>query len=366
VGDRLFVGSCAGRFYCLERRTGAVIWSYDITKDGEQTSFHGDPLVAGDLVLVGTDGAGIGHVYAFERATGKVRWKHPVTRATDNGRGLPTDLVRLDSSVFGVALGDELLSLDLETGRLNWSFRSGFPEGQFAWTSTPAARRGRVFFGGLDGVVYALDARRGTVIWKRDLGAAIHSSVTLVGDDLFVGAASGHLYRLRQATGAVVADVDAGATPWGRFLVADSALLLFAGQGGAASLVCIDVARNRVRWSQKPAGVLNTARPYLWRGAVLAGNEGGEMFVYALADGALERTFRIGGGARGVGVSEEALYVGTLEGKLYALDTARDRTRGERGARLWTSERWTRSSTNAGTRTGAVRYVRTENDGRDA
>lgn len=316
------VGSCAGRFYCLDRRTGAEVWSYDITRDGAQRSFHGDPLVAGELILVGTDGDGIGHVYAFELSTGKVRWKHPVTHTTERGGGLPTDLVRLDESIFGVALGDELISLDLKTGRRNWSFRSQFSDVRFAWTSTPAARNGRVFFGGLDGTVYALDPRSGRVVWKREVGPSIHSSVTLVGDDVVVGSANGRLYRLSQKSGAVVADLDLGATPWGRFLVAGDALLLFAGRGGEASVVCVDIPTNRVRWSQRPRGVLNTSRPYLWRGALLAGNEDGDLFVYRLADGRLERSFRIGGGARGIGITDDALYVGTLGGTIYALDGA--------------------------------------------
>ncbi len=322
MGDRVFVGSCAGRFYCIERRTGTEVWSYDITQDGAQRSFHGDPLVAGELILVGTDGDGIGHVYAFEHATGKVRWKHPITHTTERGGGLPTDLIRLDSSVFGVALGDELLSLDLETGRLNWSFRSQFSDFRFAWTSTPAAAGGRVFFGGLDGTVYALDARSGRVLWKREIGPAIHSSVTLVGEDLVVGSANGHLYRLAQATGNVVADVDVGAPPWGRFLVAGDALLLFAGRGDAASIVCVDLTSNRVRWNQRPDGVLNTSRPYLWHGAALTGNEGGDLFVYRLSDGQLDHSFHIDGGARGIGITAEALYVGTLGGTVYALEAA--------------------------------------------
>jgi outer membrane protein assembly factor BamB len=330
VGDRLFVGSCAGRFYCLDRKSGAVVWSYDIKQDGAQTSFHGDPLLAGELVLVGTDGEGIGHIYAFERATGKVRWKHPVTRLTERGAGLPTDLVRLGSSVFGVALGDELLSIDLETGRLNWSFRSAFPENRFAWTSTPAAGRGRVFFAGLDGVVYALDAPKGRVVWKRKLGSSIHGSVTLVGKDLFAGASDGRLYRLSQVTGAVIAEVDVGATPWRHFLLTGDRLLLFAGTGAEGSIACVDARKNRLLWKQRPNGVLNTNRPYLWRGSVLSGNEDGDIFVHRLADGTLERSFRVGGGARGVGVSDDALYVGTLQGTLYALTAVPAPDRGQR------------------------------------
>ena len=52
----------------LDKKTGQVKWDYDIRKDGEQSQFHGDPLITDQLVVIGTDGT-IGYVYAFERAT---------------------------------------------------------------------------------------------------------------------------------------------------------------------------------------------------------------------------------------------------------------------------------------------------------
>lgn len=80
MGDSLFIGSCKGSFYAINKSSGAVRWSYDIRNDGNQQSFHGDPLVAGDLILVGTDKScapdGIGHVYAFDRATGNALKPH--------------------------------------------------------------------------------------------------------------------------------------------------------------------------------------------------------------------------------------------------------------------------------------------------
>lgn len=74
AGDSVFVGSCSGVFYALNKTTGQLQWSYDITKDGKQISFHGNPLITGDLILIGTDRScepdGVGHVYAFDRRTG--------------------------------------------------------------------------------------------------------------------------------------------------------------------------------------------------------------------------------------------------------------------------------------------------------
>ena len=93
----MFIGSCAGNFYAINKTTGQLQWSYDIRKDGNQQSFHGDPLVTNDLILIGTDKScdpnGVGHVYAFERDSGKVRWKYRSTSA-------PTDIIQLNSNVY--------------------------------------------------------------------------------------------------------------------------------------------------------------------------------------------------------------------------------------------------------------------------
>lgn len=99
MGELLFIGSCAGTFYAINKTTGQVQWSYDISKDGKQQSFHGDPLVINDLILIGTDRScdpeGVGHVYAFERGSGNVRWKYGST-------SVPTDIVQITSEALAV------------------------------------------------------------------------------------------------------------------------------------------------------------------------------------------------------------------------------------------------------------------------
>src|SRR4030095_10788902 len=152
------LGSCAGSFYAFDRQTGLKRWSYDIRQDGHQSSFHGNPLITDDLILIGTDGA-MGHVYAFARATGTVVWEHAVTRTVSGNGGATTDVLRSGANAFVVTIGDELLCLDLRTGRLNWSFQSAFADTQFMWSRRPAVSGDRVFFGGIPGVLYALDAK---------------------------------------------------------------------------------------------------------------------------------------------------------------------------------------------------------------
>src|SRR5260370_39882036 len=207
----------------LEKNTGRVKWEYDIGKDGHQTSFHGDPLVTDQLVVIGTDGS-IGHIYAFDRRTGAVRWKYRVDQ-----RGVASDVLRLGNNAYAVTLGDELLCLDLATGKAKWTFHSSFSSQDFHWTSTPSLTAERIYFAGLDGVIYALDPQSGKQVWKKDLGARVTTSVALRGNDLYAGTAKRHIYRIDTTSGEVLSDFEADARPRGHIIIADGSLLVFLG-----------------------------------------------------------------------------------------------------------------------------------------
>ncbi len=123
-------------------------WSYDIRKDGKQQSFHGEPLVTNNLILIGTDRScdpeGIGHVYAFERDTGRVIWKYRST-------SVPTDIVQLNSDVYFGSFQDKWSSVDLRTGNLNWSFSTGALNKNCDPPKAPVIDKSRLFVSGLDG-----------------------------------------------------------------------------------------------------------------------------------------------------------------------------------------------------------------------
>ena len=283
-------------------------WAYDIRKDGDQSQFHGDPLITGQLVVIGTDG-NIGHVYAFDRASGIVRWKYKV-----NERGVASDVLRLGNSVYAVTLGDELLCLDLETGKPKWTFRSSFSSQDFHWTSSPAVSRDRVYFGGLDGTVYALDSQSGKQIWKRDLGGRVTTSVALKGNDLYVGTTKRHIYRLDSASGEVLSDFATESEPRWHLLVTDDSLTVFLGDEVLANL---DLSLKKVRWSAEASKEWTSARPYLWHGTVLAGNRR-ELVALASRDGAHVWSHQFPEVVRGIGTSDEVLYVGSLKGPIFA------------------------------------------------
>jgi outer membrane protein assembly factor BamB len=308
VGELLVVSSCNGMIRALDKTTGKAKWDYDIRKDGEQSQFHGDPLITEELVVIGTDG-NIGHVYGFERSTGAVRWKYKVSE-----RGVASDILRLGQNVYAVTLGDELTCLDLSTGKAKWTFRSSFSGQSSFWTSSPAITADRVYFGGRDGIVYALDAQSGKLIWKRDLGASVTTSLAIQGSSIYAGTVKRHIYRINADSGDVLGDFTTEAAPRGRLVVTGDSLLVFLGDDTLASL---ELSLTKVRWSAEASKEWTSARPYLWRGAVLAGNRR-ELVAFRSTDGVREWAHQFPETIRGIGTSDDVLYVGSLNGAVFA------------------------------------------------
>lgn len=324
MGDLLFIGSCAGSFYAINKSSGNLQWSYDIRKDGKQVSFHGDPLVAGDLILIGTDHNcvpdGIGHVYAFERTTGKVRWKY---RAIS----VPTDILQLNSNVYFGSFQDKWSSVDLRTGKLNWSFSTGASNADCDPPKAPVTAKNRLFIAGLDGVIYSLDASSGRVSWKRKLPAAPSTSLALKDKAIYVGTDDQRIYRLDAETGAVISELAIEAKPVGRLVFANDSVLMFLHNASerAGYIISVDSKLTRVLWKQRSSRDWASERPHLWKEFVVAGNCRGELAAFRMSDGEPQWNLSLKGCIRSIGSSGNMLFAGVQEGTIYAYELPRSR-----------------------------------------
>jgi eukaryotic-like serine/threonine-protein kinase len=317
----VFVGSCAGVFYALNKATGAVQWSYDIRRDGKQISFHGNPLITDDLILIGTDHScapdGIGHVYAFERNTGKVRWKYQTT-------SVPTDILRIGQNIYFGSFQDSWYALKLLTGELLWKFSTGRSNESCHFVKSPVADEGHLYLTGLDGIVYSLDAASGRVIWKQKLPAPPSTVLALKDKVLFVGASNNRIYRLNADTGTTVAEVPVDAMPVGRITLTGDALLAFLENRSERSGYVVSLTPDlaKLRWQQKSSPDWASERPHAWDGLVLAGNCRGEAEAFRASDGAPQWKLSLKGCIRSIGSSEKRLFVGVQEGTVYAYEVS--------------------------------------------
>jgi outer membrane protein assembly factor BamB len=315
AGDRLFVGACSGVFYALDKKSGHVLWSYNIKQDGNQSSFHGDILLVDRYVLVGTDRgtdpAGEGHLYAFDKANGKVLWKYLAAP------GVSTDLLLDGPDIIAYAANGELISLDLRSGKQIWK-RKITEQNSDHYLPPPILHHHVVFAGSVDGNVMAVRAKDGTLLWKQTIEPRAYLEPVAIGNQICVVSTAKYLYRLDSGSGRVLKTMTFESVP--SFLPAqarDSILLQFANR------TLKRISRKGILWSQSASGELTTHRPLLLDDQVVVADESGRVMALQLADGTIQWSADFGhlkAPITTIGADLNMLYVGTQDGTLYGVD----------------------------------------------
>jgi len=97
-------------------------------------------------------------------------------------------------------------------------------------------------------------------------------------------------------------------------------LLVFSATGeNEGELLAIDPDLKEVRWRRRPERTRWTsARPYLRGDGILVGSETGRIAGFAPADGSHLWSDTLPGTVRGIGWDQDVLYVGMMDGTLYA------------------------------------------------
>jgi alcohol dehydrogenase (cytochrome c) len=157
-------------------------WTFRITSkpDGGVGTLAMSPVVVNGVVYIQDMQA---NVYALDLATGKLRWEYEVNTQELGGPG-PDGVAIADGRVYGDT-PHTAFALSAATGKPVWVDRNLLNSGQGAFSIQPQAVAGRVYLasslanGPGGGILLALDAASGRVIWKFN---------TMVGPDAAVRA----------------------------------------------------------------------------------------------------------------------------------------------------------------------------------
>lgn len=311
----LFVGSCSGRFYALNLATGADRWVYDTSADGSPAQFHGDVLLAGGHVFVGTDAEPVGHLYAFDATSGRVASKLP------SPGGVPAQVLARGGLVYAQTAAGEVWAVDQATGEVAWLHRAA-GTGAAGWRQVdPVLEGDRLVVGWPSGDVEALDAATGELLWRVQLGQRLNTSLAAVGGEVLVGSVDGKLHALALDDGRSQPPADLGGLPYGDVVLADRCLLVLHVSGGRSSVSCLDAASRQAVWTQSFSSEIGTFRPLVLGDSVVIGREGG-LVALDLADGAEVWSCPVEGLPRGLAAGGDRLYIGMLSGKVTALPIA--------------------------------------------
>lgn len=312
VGEVLFVGSCSGVAYGIDKTSGEVRWTYDTREDAGPAQFHGDPAVVGDLVLTGSDTAEPSMMYAFRAASGELVWK----RESDV---IESDVVSVSGLIVGQTYFGDYVALDVTTGERRWRLSTEERRCGRRPQATAAAGK-RVYLAAGDGSLKAVRASDGEVLWSRDRGC-VSTALELWRGRLWAGTPEGSLFSVDPETGEALSSIDVGGRPHGRPVpVADRVLVLRVGEREA---VAVDPEGSRVVWRYRADRELSSPRPHLYQGLhgreelVLVGDSAGLVHALDSRDGSLRWSVEVTGTVRGIGSEPGVLYVGTLGGVVH-------------------------------------------------
>lgn len=329
---KVFALSYDGHLHALNAKTGELLWKF--ATEGERRfearGLHGmqprmqtfadmfdvylsSPAVAEGAVFFGS---GDGHVYAVDAATGALRWK---LRTGDVVHASPAVA---DGAVFIGSWDGKLYAIDSRSGRQLWVFQGGLDPLMFnqqGFQSSPAVVDGVVYSGSRDAHMYAIDARSGRERWRFSTGSSwVNSSPAVQGGRVYFATSDTALYHvLDAAAGKPVLERSTQAYVFGSPTIAGDTVLLGVLNG---VLQVRDKASGEVLWEfQTEASRAN-------HGWALTGERrfnsamlfpSGWHDAYSIA---VERQQSVGSFYSTPLVVEGIVYIGSADGRLYALE----------------------------------------------
>ncbi|MDX2288099.1 MAG: PQQ-binding-like beta-propeller repeat protein [Hyphomicrobiaceae bacterium] len=205
VGDKLYIVSMEGRFYCLNGLDGSEVWVVRGLPQQASLVMNVSPAVGGDIVTVPYPS---GDLMALKVADGSPVWSESLSR-TRAGSQLASlsdaATPAIDNgTVFAVGHAGRMVATSALTGERLWS--ANIPS-----INRPWAAGDTVYVADTEGQLIALARQDGSVRWTVRLpGSKTWSGPTLAGGLLWVVSSTGQLIGADAATGRVAHQSEVG------------------------------------------------------------------------------------------------------------------------------------------------------------
>ncbi|MFZ7103469.1 MAG: PQQ-binding-like beta-propeller repeat protein [Peptococcaceae bacterium] len=268
LNGAVYFGSSDGSIYALKATTGKKLWEF---KTGG--AVVASPIVVGNKLYVGSSDF---NMYALEAGSGKLIWKYPL------GNTIACSAAYGEDTIFFGSWDQKFYALDAETGTLKWLQEIGSQTYYAPAGSAPLYWQGQVFISTPGGQVYAYSAETGEQLWEVSASSGLSTPIIYQGT-LMYNTTSGSIYALDPETGENVWQYDTRLSSYISSPLGQSGNIIY--QGLKGRILSVNTIDNSVQWN------FNLGETYLF-------NKGA--------------------------VHDNVLFVGTLEGKLFALDVPAD------------------------------------------
>lgn len=307
-GGTVYISSFDGTLYALDAVSGKMHWK----------SFIGGTLVSApaateDVVVIGSTS---GAVACLRRRDGRMMWKTQLPPPVFASAGVYEDMVCTaggDGKIYGLSLHD---------GRRLWEFQTGM----FV-QSRIVAVQGMFIAGCWDNQVYALDARSGVLQWKQRFGRSFYyapaiGSPATDGVRIVIPSNDGVLHAMRARTGEVLWEL---ASAQGNSFGYPSPLLedgvVYCGALGARGLVyAVDVRTGQPRWVAETGRMMYDNGCASAQGVIFTASVDGVVYWIEKTRGRVVQRYQMTEGHVFCAPTSDAerFVIGSMNGKVYA------------------------------------------------
>ena len=336
----VYVGSDDSTMYCLDGTSASLKWKF---RTGG--FIRCKPAVVDTFVYFESDD---GYLYAVNKNPGNKIWSANIGNTkrvqpdpstfTGNYWDYMQSSPCVDSGVVYVGSGDSsFYAVDGKTGVVKWSVKTGG-----IIRSSPCVYKDMVYAGSWDGYIYAFNTSDGSLVWKYYTEANgyknVQPSPRVYNEIIYCGSRSGYFYAIDAYTGELIWKyLFSSSAPWVESSAAIEDGIVYVGSSDVDQVYALDASTGTIRWKCAVPGdtwsspFYHAGMLYIGLasyGSTAASQNSGALLAIDAAAGQIKwrlncgTTRFIGGVVSSPTVDGNMIYYGSLDGKVYAVDTA--------------------------------------------
>jgi outer membrane protein assembly factor BamB len=303
VDSVVFLGTLRGEIVAFNARTGRSLGSSKIAD-----AIPSSPTFAGQNLLVPVQGTGES-VVAFNVREGRAAWRL-------QGDEAASSLVRAGTLVISTGRGGTICAVEPLLGEQRWSYSIGENAYRYGFTPTPACYDTTLAAACDDGTILAVNALRGSPIWKHKHERPIAGGVAISREQVVSADIDGTVFALDCSSGRSLWSISTGSPIFGVPAIFGDTVVV----GTSAGMLFALDARSGGRqiWSANLGGPINAAP--LRSGALLyVGTLKHRFLAVRINDGAVAWSGEVDGRIKSAPAAAYGMiYIATDAQTLYA------------------------------------------------
>jgi eukaryotic-like serine/threonine-protein kinase len=190
-GDVICVGNLRGEIHLVDKKTGNGLGSKDFGN-----AIYAPPILEGNQLYIALSDEN-GSILSYDIRKGSVIWRKSVGR-------IETSLLLQDERLYVNTVKEGLIALDKTDGSMLWNFKYQKNYHQIKSHSSPSSDGSIIVYGTDDGLILAVNAVDGSLIWKYQTKGSVLSTPVIEGGNIFVGSSDSTFYALDISTGNIL------------------------------------------------------------------------------------------------------------------------------------------------------------------